>query len=152
MRVPGYGIDWSVTSCMKRSLALLAIRFGTALLVLCLVVAPVCSSWCAARACSLPAPSHSSSTGCHHHRSISSPSTEISAYSTAGFCPAANDFPAALRPESATSISSSSFEHATDRVVPNHTSLSAWSSSGPRTPLQLSRGVLDSSFAVPLRL
>src|SRR5271154_5423349 len=141
---------------MKRSLALLATRFSTALLVLCLVVAPVCSSWCAAKACSLPAPSDTSPTGCHHHGSNANPSSEASAHSTAGFCAAASDFAAALRPVSATSISSRSLEDTTDRLLPAHASFSAWSSLTFRwqtaNPSQLSRGALDSALAVPLRL
>jgi|SRR5579863_5231576 len=156
MRAPGYGYRLERNSSMQRSLALLAARFATVVLVLCLVVVPVCSSWCAAKACSLPAPTDSSSTGCHHRASSSSPSSQIGALNTAGFCPAANDLPAALRPESPTSVSSRSLEPATERILAAHFSSPSWFSPGlwsrENGPLQLSPGTLSFSPSLPLRL
>src|SRR5579863_895739 len=128
---------------MRRRLTLLVLRSSMILLVLCLVVAPICSSWCAAKACSLPATQGSPPSGCHHHGASSNSSSHIAAHTAPSFCPAGNDFPAALRLESSNSFFSAGVQRSsTDFLAVTASSASSASNAllSQRTnPLQPSR-------------
>src|SRR5580704_5252022 len=141
---------------MRRGLTLLALRSSMILLVLCLVVAPNCSSWCAAKACSLPTAPASSPGGCHHHGTSSNSSSHIATHTAPGFCPAGNDFPAALRLESSNSFFSAGVQRSsTDFLAVTVSSASPASTAFPsqRTnPLQPSREPSDPAPTMPLRL